>query len=88
MVLGSKRGRDHDKFEKGKFIGNFKACNELITEFKEEFEGLSCQDLQQKFTRKTYDMWKAEEYQEFSDNRGDQCARTAEFVTQWVVNKL
>ena len=88
MVLGTKRGRDHDKFDKGKFIGNFKACNELIDEFKKEFDGLTCQDLQQEFTGKTYDMWKAEEYQEFSDKRGDQCARTAEFVTRWVVNKL
>jgi len=33
-------------------------------------------------------MWKAEEYQEFTDNRGDKCAMTAEFVTRWVVNKI
>ena len=88
MVLGSKRGRDHDKFSKGKFIGNFKACNDLVEEFQKEFNGLTCQDLQQEFTGKTYDMWKAEEYQEFTDKRGEQCAVTAEFVTRWVVNKL
>ena len=88
MVLGSKRGRDRDKFEKGKFIGNFTACNNLVDQFREEFGGVTCQDLQQEFTGKTYDMWQAEQYQEFSDNRGDQCARTAEFVTRWVVNKL
>ncbi|RTZ67160.1 MAG: hypothetical protein DSZ29_01485 [Aquificaceae bacterium] len=85
MVLGSKRGRDRDKFNKGKFIGNFSTCNQLTQEFEKKFGGLTCQDLQQKFTGKTYDMWQAKEYKEFSDNRGDQCAETAEFVTQWVV---
>jgi len=85
MVLGSKRGRDRDKFARGKFIGNFSACNKLTQEFEDKFGGLTCQDLQQKFTGKTYDMWQAEEYKEFTDRRGDKCAETAEFVTQWVV---
>ncbi len=88
LALGAKRGRDREKFSKGKFIGNFSKANELAEIFKEEFGGLTCQDLQQQFTGKTYDMWQPEEYQEFSDNRGDQCARTAEFVTRWVVERL
>jgi len=88
LTLGSKRGRDRDKFEKGKFIGNFKACNELVEDFEKEFGGTTCRDLQKQFTGRTYDMWKPEEYQAFSDNRGEQCANTAEFVTRWVVNKL
>lgn len=88
LALGAKRGRDREKFAKGKFIGNFSKTNELAERFKEKFGGLTCQELQQQFTGKTYDMWKPEEYQEFSDNRGDQCARTAEFVTRWVVERL
>ncbi len=88
LALGAKRGRDRGKFSKGKFIGNFSRANELSLEFKEKFGGLTCQELQHQFTGKTYDMWKPEEYKEFTDNRGDQCARTAEFVTRWVVEKL
>ncbi len=88
LALGSKRGRDREKFAKGKFIGNFSRANELSLEFKEKFGGLTCQELQHQFTGKTYDMWKPEEYQDFTDRRGDQCARTAEFVTQWVVERL
>ncbi|WP_456407838.1 C-GCAxxG-C-C family (seleno)protein [Thiolapillus sp.] len=88
LALGAKRGRDRKKFAKGKFIGNFSKANQLAEEFKERFGGLTCQELQQQFTGKTYDMWKPEEYQAFSENRGDKCARTAEFVTQWVVERL
>lgn len=88
LTLGTKRGRDRNKFEKGKFIGNFKLCNELTEAFEKEFGGLTCRDLQKQFTGHTYDMWQPEEYQAFSDNRGEQCAETAEFVTRWVVNKL
>ncbi len=88
LVLGSKRGRDRDKFDKGKFIGNFSVCNQLVDQFRDAFKGVTCQDLQHEFTGKTYNMWQAEEFQAFSDARGDQCAKTAEFVTRWVVNKL
>lgn len=88
MAMGAKRGRDREKFAKGKFIGNFSKANELIDQFRKEFGGVTCEQLQQAFTGKTYDMWKPEEYQAFSDDRGDQCARTAEFVTRWVVQRL
>lgn len=88
LALGAKRGRDRDKFAKGKFISNFKAADELIGRFREEFGGTTCRDLQEQFTGRTYDMWNAEEYKAFTDSRGDQCARTAEFVTRLVVEKL
>ena len=87
LVLGSKRGRDRDKFEKGKFVGNFKLCNDLVEEFQTEFGGSTCQKLQQQFTGQTYDLWNAEQYQAFSDARGEQCANTAEWVTRWVVKR-
>lgn len=88
LALGAKRGRDRDKFAKGKFISNFKAADELIGRFREEFGGTTCRELQERFTGRTYDMWDAEEYKAFNDARGDQCARTAEFVTRLVVEKL
>ncbi|MEA3290722.1 MAG: C-GCAxxG-C-C family protein [Pseudomonadota bacterium] len=88
IALGAKRGRDRNKFDKGKFIGNFRHSEALIEQFREKFGGVTCQELQQQFTGRTYDMWQAKEYQAFSDARGEQCAETAEFVTRQVVEKL
>lgn len=49
---------------------------------------MTCEQLQQAFTGKTYDMWEPEKYQAFSDVRGDPCARTGEFVTRWVAQRI
>lgn len=88
IALGTKRGRDRDKFAKGKFISNFRAADELIGRFREEFGGTTCRELQQRFTGRTYDMWNSEEYKAFTDARGEQCADTAAFVTRLVMEKL
>lgn len=88
MALSAKRGRDRDKLDKGRFIGNFQKGNELVERFREEFGGVTCQELQQRFTGRTYDMWKAEEYKAFNDARGDQCALATATVTRWVVEML
>jgi C_GCAxxG_C_C family probable redox protein len=88
MALGTKRGRDADKFHRGKCITNFKAGEKLVSRFKEEFNGTTCQELQKKFTGKTYDLWQPDEYQAFDDERGDNCARATELVTKWVVEML
>jgi len=88
LALGTRRGRDRDKFEKGRFIGNFKRCNELIESFQEQFGGTTCRELQERFTGRTFDMWEEAEFAEFARLRGERCAETAEFVTRLVVNKL
>ena len=88
MALSTKRGRDRDKFERGKFIGNFRQGEELVNRFKEEFGGVTCQELQHCFTGKTYDMWDAQQYADFTEKRGNQCARASALVAQWVVEKL
>jgi C_GCAxxG_C_C family probable redox protein len=88
VALSTKRGRDRDKFERGKFIGNFRQGEELVKRFKDEFGGVTCQELQQCFTGKTYDMWDAQQYAEFTEKRGDRCARASALVAQWVVEKL
>lgn len=88
LALGVKRGRDADKFHKGKYIGNFKAGEKLVSRFKNEFGGLTCQELQHKFTGRTYDMWNADEYQAFDKARGEECANTTEKVTRWVVEMM
>lgn len=88
IALSAKYGRDRDKLDKGRCINNFKKGKELAERFREEFGGITCEELQHKFTGKTYDMWKAEEYKAFSDARGNQCAHATGLVTKWVVEML
>jgi C_GCAxxG_C_C family probable redox protein len=88
MALSTKRGRDRDEFDRGKFIANFRNAEDLVKRFIAEFGGVTCKDLQHRFTGKTYDMWDNEQYNEFTDKRGKQCAHAAASVAQWVVEKL
>jgi len=88
LALSAKRGRGHDKFEKGKFVGNFRLGQELVTRFQQEFGGITCQELQQQFTGQTYNMWDEEQYKAFTDARGNKCADATATVTRWVVEML
>ena len=88
MALSVKRGRDRDKFHKGRFINNFNKGRELVEKFRQEFDGVTCEELQKKFTGKTYDMWNAKEYSEFDKNRGMKCAHATGTVARWVVEML
>ncbi len=88
VALSAKRGRDRDKLDKGRFINNFKKGQELVERFRDEFGGVTCQELQQQFTGKTYDMWNPEEYKAFDKDRGLQCARATATVTKWVVEMM
>jgi C_GCAxxG_C_C family probable redox protein len=88
MALSAKTGRDRAKFHKGPFIHNFKKCRELLERFQKEFGGITCNELQKKFTGKTYDMWNAEEFSQFEKNRGMKCAHAAGTVTKWVIEML
>lgn len=88
IALSCKRGRDHDKFEKGKFISNFRTGEKLVKLFQDEFGGVTCEQLQQKFTGRTYDMWDAEQYAEFDRVREDRCAHASGMVSKWVIELL
>ncbi len=88
LALSAKYGRDRDKLDKGRYINNFKKARELTERFRQEFGGLTCKELQQKFTGRTYDMWDAGEYQAFDAARGKQCANATGTVTRWVVEML
>jgi C_GCAxxG_C_C family probable redox protein len=88
VALSAKRGRDRDKLDKGRFINNFKKGEELVERFKAEFGGITCEELQQQFTGRTYDMWNAEEYKAFDEARGHQCAKATATVTKWVVEMM
>ena len=88
MALSVKKGRDRHQFHQGKFINNFNKAHELVEKFRKEFGGITCQDLQKKFTGRTYDMWNPEEYAQFDKNRGFQCAHATGTVTKWVIEML
>jgi len=88
VALSCKRGRDRDKFDKGKFITNFRSGQKLVDRFKDEFGGVTCEQLQQRFTGQTYDMWDAKQYEEFNIARKNECAKATGLVTKWVVEML
>ena len=85
LAMSAKYGRDRDKLDRGRYINNFKKSRELTERFREEFGGVTCQQLQRQFTGRTYDMWNPAEYQAFDDARGNQCAHATGTVTKWVV---
>ncbi|MBM4180942.1 MAG: C_GCAxxG_C_C family protein [Betaproteobacteria bacterium] len=88
VALSAKRGRDRDKLDKGRAIGNFQKGKELVERFKAEFGGVTCEELQKTFTGRTWDMWKTDEYKAFDAARGQQCARATATVTRWVVEMM
>ena len=88
VALSAKRGRDRDKLDKGRYINNFRKGQELVDRFRTEFGGVTCEELQQQFTGRTYDMWKADEYKAFNDARGHKCALATATVTKWVVEMM
>lgn len=88
LALGAKRGRDRDKLHKGRGISNFNKGRELVEKFREEFNGVTCEDLQKNFTGKTYDMWDAKQYAEFSKDRGIKCAHASGMVARWVFEMM
>lgn len=88
IALSCKRGRDRDKFEKGRFINNFRVGQALVDRFNSEFGGVTCEHLQQKFTGRTYNMWDAGEYEAFDKARKHECARATGLVTKWVIELL
>lgn len=88
MALSAQFGRDADKLDKGRGMRNFQAGRKLVDRFQKEFEGLTCNDLQERFSGRTWDFWNGSEYQGFSNARGDKCARTTGLVAKWVVEMM
>ena len=88
MALSVKKGRDRDKLHKGRFINNYNKGRKLVEKFRQEFGGITCEQLQKEFTGKTYDMWNAEEYASFDKHRGFKCAHATGTVTRWVIEML
>jgi C_GCAxxG_C_C family probable redox protein len=88
LALSAKYGRDRDKLDKGRYINNFRKAKELAERFRAEFGGLTCRELQCRFTGRSYDLWNAEEYKAFDQARGNQCAHATGTVTRWVVEML
>lgn len=88
LALSAKRGRARDKIDKGRFINNFNKGNELVERFRATFGGITCAELQQRFTGRTYDLWDDAQYRAFDQARGRQCAHATGTVTRWVIEML
>jgi C_GCAxxG_C_C family probable redox protein len=88
LALGARFGRDADKLDQGRAMNNFQAGRKLVDRFQSEYGGVSCQHLQQRFSGRTWDFWKADEYKGFSDARKDGCARATGLVAKWVVEMM
>jgi C_GCAxxG_C_C family probable redox protein len=88
LALSAKRGRDADKLDKGRGMANFQIGRKLVDRFVTEFGGITCEELQHRFTGRTWNMWDPSEYKAFSAERGDQCARATALVTLWTVEIL
>ena len=88
LALSARYGRDRDKLNAGRCINNFQKAKEFAERFREEFGGVTCKELQQKFTGKTFDMWQANEYKAFTQERGNQCAHATGTVSKWLVEML
>jgi C_GCAxxG_C_C family probable redox protein len=85
LALSTKRGRDADKLHKGRGISNFQLGRQLVDKFQAEFGGITCEQLQHRFTGRTWNMWNPGEYKAFSEARGEQCARATALVTGWAI---
>ncbi len=88
LALGTRRGRDADKLTAGRGMANFEIGQQLTERFRQEYGATTCEGLQLRFSGRTWDFWKAEEYKGFSDARGDRCARASGLVARWVVEML
>lgn len=88
IALGTRKGRDADKLHRGRGMANFQVGRQLVEKFRQEFGGISCEFLQQRFSGRTWDFWNPEEYNGFSAARGDQCAHATGLVTKWVIEML
>jgi C_GCAxxG_C_C family probable redox protein len=88
LALGAKYGRDRDKLDAGRYINNFKKAREFTERFRQEFGGVTCKELQKQFTGRTYDMWQADQYKAFDEERGNKCAHATGTVTRWLVEML
>lgn len=88
LALSSKLGREADKLDQGRGMPNFQAGRKLTDRFVEEYGGVSCQHLQQRFSGRTWDFWKPGDYQSFSQARGEGCAHATGLVAKWVVEML
>jgi C_GCAxxG_C_C family probable redox protein len=88
LALGARHGRDADKLDQGRGMSNFQAGRKLSDRFQEEFGGVTCEHLQERFSGRTWNFWQADEYQTFSKMRGDGCARATGLVAKWVVEMM
>lgn len=85
-ALSCKYGTDRKKLGKNQSTKNLLKGRLLIKRFETEYGGISCNDIQKKFTGRTYDMWNANEAKEFKEKHYDKiCPKVCGNVAKWVV---
>lgn len=89
IALGAKFGRPRDQFGKGRYLKSFQEARELFDYFNNEYESVSCNDIQKKYTGRTYDMWNPDEIKEFKSTCcKEACADITGKIARWVVEKM
>lgn len=88
-ALSCKHGSDRKKFGKNQSTKNLLKGRLLIKRFQNEYGGISCNDVQKKFTGRTYDLWDDNEAKEFKEKYYDKiCPKVCGNVAEWVVSIL
>jgi len=90
MALSFVHGRGRKDMGKGRFLKSFELAKRLYDKFVEEFGSCICRDVQKKIFGKAFNLWNAEEYEEFEKAGGhiDKCPDVAGKVARWVAEIL
>ncbi len=89
LALGIKHGRERENFGKTRNLKSFDLGRKLVERFAAEYEAITCNEIQLRFTGRTYDMWNAKEIKEFKSSKcGPGCAMLTGNVAKWVVELI
>ncbi len=88
LALSARYGREKGAMDKGRCLINFKKCQGLVDRFRATFGGITCEELQEKFTGRRFNLWHIEEYKAFDEARGTQCADATGAVAGWVTEEI
>jgi C_GCAxxG_C_C family probable redox protein len=88
IALSCNHAPAREDFNRGGFTDNYRMGAELVEMFRREFGGVTCEDLQERFTGLKWDVWDMRQFEQFKRQRGDRCAHATAMVARWVVEML
>jgi C_GCAxxG_C_C family probable redox protein len=89
MAFSCKYGRDSKNFGKGQFMKGILKGRLLVKRFENEYGVFSCNDIQKKYTGRTFDIWDADETKEFREKFCNViCPQVCGNVAKWVVELI